>query len=431
MSTKSLKIVFPDKVIHKLSELVHEFIPLMEQMVKFNKRPADVELSILFRKRKELGSRDRRFLSRVIFSYFRWLGWTKHKLKLSLTEALYVSEILESEHHKQWLEFLENKISIKIKSSSEDLSLMQKSSVISKAFGVDLAYQELMPSYFFEHTVCEQEENIFAFQKRPPTWIRSRIDQKLLVDIFKTSEIDSTAHAGIIAAINTSGGVNFDQRIPEHRGKFVIQDISSQCVSLISMPLAGQVWWDCCAGSGGKSLHLADIMQQQGRILATDIREGALQELKKRARIHGIKTIKTQCFNLLNSSQMKHRFDGVLVDAPCTGWGVWGRNPDARWRSSSEDVIRFAAKQLKILSNASIGVKDGGLLIYAVCTISKEETAGVIESFLSNNSTFRLEEFINPIDGSSCNGMLQIYPKDHDGMFIAKMRKNGGVKDGI
>ena len=172
-------------------------------------------------------------------------------------------------------------------------------------------------------------------------------------------------------------------------------------------------------------------MQQQGRILATDIRESALQELKKRARIHGIKTIKTQCFNLLNSSQMKHRFDGVLVDAPCTGWGVWGRNPDARWRSSSEDVIRFAAKQLKILSNASIGVKDGGLLIYAVCTISKEETTRVIESFLSNNSTFRLEEFINPIDGSNCNGMVQIYPKDHDGMFIAKMRKNGGVKDGI
>ena len=431
MSTKDFKIIYPDKVIHKLSELVHEFIPMMEQIVKINKRPADVELSILFRKRKELGSRDRRFLTRIIFSYFRWLGWTKHKLKLSLTVALYVSELLESEHHEQWLEFLENKIPNQIKLSSKDQSLMQKSTAISKKFDVDLTYQELLPSYFFEHAVLEQVESIFAFQKRPPTWIRSRIDQKLLVDIFKISKIDSSAHASIIAALNTSKGVNFDQRVPKHRGKFVIQDISSQCVGLISMPLAGQVWWDCCAGSGGKSLHLADIMQQQGRILATDIRESALQKLKKRARMHGIKTIKTQCFNLLNSSQMKHRFDGVLVDAPCTGWGVWGRNPDARWRSSSEDVIRFAAKQFKILSNASIGVKEGGLLIYAVCTISNEETKGVIASFLSNNSAFNLEEFINPLDGSSCNGMLQIYPKGHDGMFIAKMRKNGGVKDGI
>ena len=165
MSTKSLKIIFPDKVIHKLSELVHEFIPLMEQMVKFNKRPADVELSILFRKRKELGSRDRRFLSRVIFSYFRWLGWTKHKLKLSLTEALYVSEILESEHHKQWLEFLENKISIQIKPSSEDLSLMQKSSAISKAFGVDLAYQELMPPIFLNILYANKRKIFLLFKK--------------------------------------------------------------------------------------------------------------------------------------------------------------------------------------------------------------------------------------------------------------------------
>ena len=99
-----------------------------------------------------------------------------------------------------------------------------------------------------------------------------------------------------------------------------------------------------------------------------------------------------------------------------------------------EKLIRgcntICIKTVKNIIESLAGVKDGGLLIYAVCTISKEETAGVIESFFSNNSTFRLEEFINPIDGSSCNGMLQIY-QDHDGMFIVKMRKNGGVKDGI
>ena len=75
------------------------------------------------------------------------------------------------------------------------------------------------------------------------------------------------------ASIKTSSGINLNQKIREHRSKFVIQDLSSQCVGIICMPLAGQIWWDCCAGSGGKSFHLADLMQQQGRILSTDIRK--------------------------------------------------------------------------------------------------------------------------------------------------------------
>ena len=430
MNNEHLKITYPEKVITKLSQLVHEYVPAIEELVLLNKRPADVEVALLFRKRKEFGSRDRRFLSRIIFSYFRWRGWTKNQLKLTLTESFYLSELLEEENNIQWIEFLEQKLPSFKKLSFKNLSLKQKAELVSLEFKSNITIENLMPSFFQNHTNDDVEKFISNFQKRPPVWLRSRIDRKILVNSFNLAEIKTDVHSNMIASIKTSNRINLNQKIREHRGKFVIQDLSSQCVGLVCMPLAGQIWWDCCAGSGGKSLHLADLMQQQGRILSTDIRESALQELKKRSRIYGIKTIKTQFFDLAGPSKMKHRFDGVLVDAPCSGWGTWGRNPDAKWRTSTDEIKKFATKQLKILSNASIGVKDAGVMIYSVCTITKEETFEVIESFLTKNSEFYLESFINPIDGANTDGTLQIYPNNHDGMFIAKMRKSG-VKDGI
>ena len=430
MNTKDLRNAYPKKVITKLNQLAHEYVPALEELVLINKRPADVEVALLFRKRKEFGSRDRRFLSRIIFSYFRWRGWTKSQLKLSLTESFYLSELLEEENNKQWLEFLEQKLPSFKKLSFKNLSLKQKAELISQEFKSKITIENLMPSFFQNHSNDNIEEFIINSQKRPPVWIRSRIDRKILIDAFNLAKLGTDIHLNMTASIKTSSGINLNQKIREHRSKFVIQDLSSQCVGIICMPLAGQIWWDCCAGSGGKSFHLADLMQQQGRILSTDIRESALQELKKRSRIYGIKTIKTQFFNLIDGSQMKHRFDGVLVDAPCSGWGTWGRNPDAKWRTSSDEIKKFASKQLKILSNASVGVKDNGVMIYSVCTVTKEETFEVIESFLKKNSEFFLENFINPLDGTNTNGTLQIYPNNHDGMFIARIRK-GGVKDGI
>jgi len=201
----------------------------------------------------------------------------------------------------------------------------------------------------------------------------------------------------------------------------VVQDISSQAVGRVADPKTGEEWWDCCAGAGGKALHLMDLMKD-GKLLASDNRIPVLKELKKRARKHGIRHIRTQPFNAVNDEPFTKTFDGVLVDAPCSGWGTWSRNPDARWRASRRDVVQCATRQLKILNNVKWCVKPGGTLVYSVCTITRPETEEVVMNFLDHHSNFKLAPFANPLTGEQTDGQLQIWPwdADCDGMFIAK-----------
>jgi 16S rRNA (cytosine967-C5)-methyltransferase len=173
-------------------------------------------------------------------------------------------------------------------------------------------------------------------------------------------------------------------------------------------------------------MHLFDLMEQDGKVLATDVRIAALKELKKRTRKYGIKNIRTQLFNAVNDEPFTKTFDGVMVDAPCSGWGTWSRNPDARWRASRRDVIQCATRQQKILNNVKWCVKPGGVLLYAVCAFTRPETEEVVSRFLSDHENFKLEPFANPLTGEMTDGQLQIWPWDApgDGMFIAKFRRN-------
>jgi 16S rRNA (cytosine967-C5)-methyltransferase len=164
-------------------------------------------------------------------------------------------------------------------------------------------------------------------------------------------------------------------------------------------------------------------------VLATDIRVPALKELKKRARKYGIRGIRTQPHNVVLDEPFSKTFDGVLIDAPCSGWGTWPRNPDARWRSSKRDVVQCANRQLKILNNATWCVKPGGVLVYAVCTIARPETEEVIMNFLDANPTFKLDPFAHPLTGEATHGQIQIWPWDGpgDGMFIARFIRDTEV----
>jgi len=118
-------------------------------------------------------------------------------------------------------------------------------------------------------------------------------------------------------------------------------------------------------------------------------------------------------------------FDSVLVDAPCSGWGTWSRNPDARWRSDPRDPAQKRNLQVRMLHNAAQCVKSGGVLVYAVCTFTREETSGVLERFLAEHPEFKPEPFTHPLTGDPAAGTVQIWPWEGpgDGMFIARLRK--------
>ena len=216
------------------------------------------------------------------------------------------------------------------------------------------------------------------------------------------------------------------------KGKFEVQDLASQCIGLAANPKRKSRWWDACAGAGGKTLQLADIMGRTGTVVASDIREYKLEDLRLRARRAGFPNIMTRAWDGKTvSPKQQHKFDGVLVDAPCSCGGVWRRNPDGRWILTPEEITEAAKLQYEILSAASPAVAPGGVLVYATCSLFPEENQEVVQKFLTAHPDFELESFAAPLTGETVDGMLQVYSFDGDCdcMFVARMRQKGGKNE--
>ena len=196
-------------------------------------------------------------------------------------------------------------------------------------------------------------------------------------------------------------------------GWFEMQDVSSQKVAPFVDVSPGMRVADACAGAGGKSLHLANLMENKGQIIAMDIHQWKLNELKKRAKRNGAHNIQTK---LIDSSKVLKRFqrsfDRVLIDAPCSGLGVLRRNPDAKYKVDSEFVERVKAEQKQILQDYSKLVKKDGFLVYVTCSILPSENAKQIENFLSNNTDFQLIEEKKIMPSTS----------GYDGFYMAKLK---------
>jgi 16S rRNA (cytosine967-C5)-methyltransferase len=171
-------------------------------------------------------------------------------------------------------------------------------------------------------------------------------------------------------------------------GFFEVQDEGSQLVTLLTRAKPGELVIDACAGNGGKSLFLSSLMKNRGTIIASDLSPVKLANLRKRAGKAGAFNIKTVNKESLNEYDKKG--DCVFIDAPCSGMGVFRRNPDSKWRLTPDDIKELAAKQKEILSEYSRLVKPGGKLIYATCTISKDENEDNVRGFLNGNKDFYL-----------------------------------------
>ncbi len=195
----------------------------------------------------------------------------------------------------------------------------------------------------------------------------------------------------------------------------------------VCAPSVGETWWDVCAGAGGKTLHLADLTGSQGRVLATDTRFVALEELRRRVRRAGLTNTRVLAWDVSNGRRPEWTADGVLVDAPCSGIGTWARNPDARWRLRREDIAHAAARQAGLLECVAGSVRQDGRLVYATCTLTRRENEEVVMKFLAKRTDYVLEPFENPLNGKPTNGFLAIPPWEGPGtgMFIARFRRTG------
>ena len=201
-------------------------------------------------------------------------------------------------------------------------------------------------------------------------------------------------------------------------GWFEVQDASSQRVAPLLGVEPGMRVIDCCAGAGGKTLHLAALMENKGQIVAMDIYPNKLHELKRRARRAGAFNIETR---LLDSPKVLKRMQGsadrVLIDAPCTGLGVLRRNPDAKWKLQPEFVASVCRTQAELLQQYSKLVKPGGKMVYATCSILPQENSQQVTAFLASEAgkDFRLVEE-HPIYASESG---------FDGFYLSLMERAG------
>ena len=182
-----------------------------------------------------------------------------------------------------------------------------------------------------------------------------------------------------------------------------------------------------CAGAGGKTLALAELMERTGTVVAGDIRAYKLDDLRKRARRAGFPNIMTRPWDGKKiSGKQAANFDGVLVDAPCSCSGVWRRNPDGRWSTTAADVDAMAPIQREVLDHAAPAVRPGGVLVYATCSVFASENQAVVADFLASHPEFIPEAFENPLDGTPVeDGMLAIdgSADNSDSMFVARLRR--------
>jgi 16S rRNA (cytosine967-C5)-methyltransferase len=316
---------------------------------------ADIALRFYFEHHRYLRPGARRFISHTVFVYFRWLSW------------------LDSKASPQ--KRLEQAVALHERFTADPKSIKAEALAV-KAVPAWLASEaELSPDYLRQ------------LQRDPALWIRARrghaagLARKLghcepaalgpqLSPL--SAQLDALRYIGTQDLFRTEEFSN---------GEFEIQDLASQLVGCACAPKPRETWWDACAGEGGKTLHLCDLMENKGLVWATDRNARRLETLKHRAARAELFNYRAALWDGSTRLPTKGKFDGILVDAPCSGVGTWQRNPHARWTATPDDVRELAATQLALLNNVANSLKPGGRLIYSVCTLTRSETTAVADAF--------------------------------------------------
>ena len=206
---------------------------------------------------------------------------------------------------------------------------------------------------------------------------------------------------------------------------FYVQDESSMLPALLLQPKAGEQILDMCAAPGGKSTHIAALMENKGRVTACDIYPHKLKLIEENAKRLKLDNIKTELHDgTVLREEWIGKFDRVLVDAPCSGLGVLRRRAEARWAKKEKDLREFPALQQRILENAGRYVKTGGVLVYSTCTLEESENGKQIEIFLQNHGEWKQAGFAHPRSGEVVKE-LQLYPQRDgvDGFYLTLLKK--------
>ena len=274
----------------------------------------------------------------------------------------------------------------------------------------------------------ETEALLKALNEPPPFTIRTNILKTSREDLMKIlspflPEPTSWSPVGVI--LHKPQGVLESWAFKE--GLFQVQDEGAQLLSLILSPQKGERILDVCAAPGGKTTHMAELMGNEGQIVALEVNPWRIKWMKENLERLGINIVKIHRYNATKPISFKG-FDRVLVDVPCSGLGVVRRNPDLKWRITEKEIYRLTEIQKRILRNSLETLKDGGILLYSTCTFTFEENEEVVKDTAGQKgvSLVDLREYaFLPGTFFNAEGFFLSLPHEHgtDGFFGALLRK--------
>ena len=387
------------------------------QLIFNEQKQADKVLKNTLKRDKRWGSRDRGFIAETTYDIVRWkrlyakIAEVKEPFdRTNLFRLFTVWATLKGIQIPDWPQF-ENTPTRKIKGKFDELSKVRK-------------YKESIPDWLDELGIAELgkkwDKEINALNQTADVVLRVntlKTTKEQLQNNLQDLKIETEILKGYPQALKLKERTNVFVTDAFQKGWFEVQDASSQKVAKFLNPKPGSRVVDTCAGAGGKSLHLAALMENKGQIIALDIYENKLKELKRRAKRNGAHNIETRT---IDSSKVIKKLigkaDKILIDAPCSGIGVLKRNPDSKWKLQPEFLLKIKDTQIEILDSYSRMVKPGGQMVYATCSI------------LPSENEFQVNEFLNREAGKDFKFVKEekVFPSENgfDGFYMALLQKN-------
>lgn len=419
--------------------LIRQTAVVLSNLLDFNS-PADAKLGDFFKNNRDLGTKERAFVAESVYGVLRRLRFLStvtandendpdDARKLILAWLLRVQgmsiqklEPMLTEQQKEWA------LAIKAR-PTENLPLAVQADVR------DWLWEKLVAQYGEADalTIARSMHEQATLDLRVNT-IKGTRDEVMAKFISENTSgetnISTTPYSPI--GIRMPSRLNISRHVLFTEGKIEVQDEGSQLLAHLVAPKRGQMVADFCAGAGGKTLAMGALMRNTGRLYAFDVSEKRLNNLGKRLKRSGLSNLNAQVISSETDPKLKRlngKFDRVLVDAPCSGLGTLRRNPDLKWRQMPEDVAELTVKQTAILNRAAKLTKVGGRLIYATCSLLKDENEMIAEAFLASHADFKLlnaAEILKQQQITLDTGdYLKLLPHLHqtDGFFAAVFEK--------
>ena len=379
---------------------------------------ADKVVQQLLKRDKRWGSRDRGFVAETTYDVVRWkrlyaeIAEVKEPFSRDdVWRLIAVWATLKGIKLPDW-KYFENTPTRKIKGRYDELSNIRKIGASVPDWMDEIAAKELGENVWTKEISALNQQADVVLRVNTLKTTKEKLQAELFDLDIETEEVKNHPDA-----LKLRERANVFTTEAFQKGFFEVQDGSSQKVAEFVDVQPGMKVVDTCAGAGGKTLHLAALMENKGQIIAMDIYENKLKELKRRAKRAGAHNIE---FRVIDSTKpikkLYDKADRVLIDAPCSGLGVLRRNPDAKWKLQPEFIDKIKKTQAQILSSYSRMVKPGGKLVYATCSILPSENQDQVKTFLESDAgkdfTFVKEK------------KILSHESGFDGFYMALLEKN-------